>query len=66
MSGIVLALVPLAASARGQYVASDLDQEHREIFRELVEINTSPEGGSVAPAARAVAARLAAAGYLPG
>jgi acetylornithine deacetylase/succinyl-diaminopimelate desuccinylase-like protein len=60
-----VALVPLAASAREQYVASDLDQEHREIFRELVEINTSPEGGSVAPAARAVAGRLAAAGFPP-
>jgi acetylornithine deacetylase/succinyl-diaminopimelate desuccinylase-like protein len=58
-----LALVPLAAVAGDQYVASDLDREHREIFRELVEINTSPEGGSVAPAARAVAARLAAAGF---
>ena len=44
---------------------SPLDQEHRAIFRELVEINTSPDGGQVAPAARAVAARLSAAGYPP-
>jgi len=56
-------MVSVAASASGQYVASDLDREHREIFRELVEINTSPAGGSVAPAARAVAARLADAGF---
>ena len=65
---LVIALLALAGavvSAGEQYVASALDQEHREIFRELVEINTSPEGGSVAPAARAVAARLAAAGYPP-
>lgn len=51
------------ATAAAQYVPSPIDQEHREIFRELVEINTSPDGGSVAPAARAVAARLAAAGF---
>ena len=46
-----------------RYAPSPLDQEHRAIFRELVEINTSPDGGQVAPAARAVAARLSAAGY---
>ena len=60
---LLFALLPVVASAREQYVPSDLDREHREIFRELVEINTSPAGGSVAPAARAVAARLAAAGF---
>jgi acetylornithine deacetylase/succinyl-diaminopimelate desuccinylase-like protein len=42
---------------------SPQDEEHRAIFRELVEINTSADGGSVAPASRAVAVRLAAAGY---
>ncbi len=51
------------APAGAQYAPSPIDTEHREIFRELVEINTSPEGGSVAPAAQAVARRLAAAGF---
>lgn len=63
---VALALSALVSSARGadaQYVPSQLDQEHRGIFREMVEINTSPEGGSVAPAARAVATRLVAAGF---
>jgi acetylornithine deacetylase/succinyl-diaminopimelate desuccinylase-like protein len=59
----LLALGGVALDAGAQYAPSDLDQEHREIFRELVEINTSPDGGSVAPAARAVAARLTAAGF---
>lgn len=53
----------LSAAAGAQNTSSTLDTEHRAILRELVEINTSTEGGSVAPAARAVAARLAAAGY---
>jgi acetylornithine deacetylase/succinyl-diaminopimelate desuccinylase-like protein len=61
------ALVALAAVVRAeaQPAASPLDQEQREIFRELVEINTSPAGGSVAPAAQAVAKRLSAAGFAP-
>lgn len=62
---VLLAVVPAPAAAAEQYLPSDRDREHREIFRELVEINTSPEGGSVAPAARAVATRLAAAGFGP-
>jgi acetylornithine deacetylase/succinyl-diaminopimelate desuccinylase-like protein len=49
-----------------QNAPSSLDAEHREIFRELVEINTSPDGGSVAPAAQAVARRLATAGFPAG
>ena len=52
-----------ARFAAAQYAPSPFDAEHREIFRELIEINTSPEGGSVAPAAQAVARRLAAAGF---
>lgn len=57
--GAVLGSVTLSA----QYTPSSRDDEHRAILRELVEINTSPDGGSVAPAARAVAARLKAAGF---
>jgi acetylornithine deacetylase/succinyl-diaminopimelate desuccinylase-like protein len=56
-------LVMFEATAAAQYAPSALDSEHREVFRELVEINTSPEGGSVAPAAQAVARRLSAAGF---
>ncbi|MCC7178504.1 MAG: M20/M25/M40 family metallo-hydrolase [Acidobacteria bacterium] len=59
----LLAMLCLSAAAGAQNTSSTLDTEHRAILRELVEINTSTEGGSVAPAARAVAARLAAAGY---
>jgi acetylornithine deacetylase/succinyl-diaminopimelate desuccinylase-like protein len=48
----------LAAQAPG----SD-DAEHRAIFKELVELNTSPDGGDVSRATRAVERRLLAAGY---
>ena len=62
--GLGLAVVLLSgSSAMAQYAPSSRDDEQRAILRELVEINTSPEGGSVAPAARAVAARLTSAGY---
>lgn len=62
--GLALAGALLGGSpAAAQYAPAPRDDEQRAILRELVEINTSPEGGSVAPAARAVAARLTAAGY---
>jgi len=38
-------------------------QEARDIFRELIEINTSYKGGSTTPAARAIARRFRAAGF---
>jgi acetylornithine deacetylase/succinyl-diaminopimelate desuccinylase-like protein len=37
--------------------------EAREIFRELIEINSSYKGGSTTPAARAIANRFLAAGF---
>jgi acetylornithine deacetylase/succinyl-diaminopimelate desuccinylase-like protein len=37
--------------------------EAREIFRELIEINSSYKGGSTTPAARAIAKRFLAAGF---
>jgi acetylornithine deacetylase/succinyl-diaminopimelate desuccinylase-like protein len=55
----------VGSRAAAQDAPSPRDEEHRAILRELVELNTSPEGGKVAPAARAVAARLAGAGYAP-
>lgn len=59
----LLAVLSMSTPASAQYTPSPQDAEHRDIFRELVEINTSPAGGNVAPAAKAVAARLAAAGF---
>jgi acetylornithine deacetylase/succinyl-diaminopimelate desuccinylase-like protein len=56
-------MLSCARLAAAQYAPSPFDAEHREIFRELIEVNTSPEGGSVAPAAQAVGRRLAAAGF---
>jgi acetylornithine deacetylase/succinyl-diaminopimelate desuccinylase-like protein len=58
---VLVSSVPAGA----QNTPSPADAEHRAIFSELVEINTSPAGGSVAPAAQAVAKRLAAAGFAP-
>jgi acetylornithine deacetylase/succinyl-diaminopimelate desuccinylase-like protein len=60
---LILVLSLSGPEAGAQYAPSPLDPEHRDIFRELVETNTSPEGGSVAPAAQAVARRLSAAGF---
>ncbi len=60
---MVLGVVLGSTTVSAQYTPSVRDDEHRGMFRELVEINTSPEGGSVAPAARAAAARLKAAGF---
>lgn len=64
-AALLLAMLWTSAPVGAQPAPAPLDAEHREIFRELVEINTSPMGGSVAPAAQAVATRLAAAGFAP-
>ncbi len=61
---IVLALAcqavfPLAA----QTSLTPNQAEAREIFRELIEINSSYKGGSTSPAARAIASRFLAAGF---
>ncbi|MEZ5285981.1 MAG: M20/M25/M40 family metallo-hydrolase [Vicinamibacterales bacterium] len=53
----------MAAPVAAQYAPSPRDEEHRAILRELVELDTSPEGGREPDAAGAVAARLRAAGY---
>lgn len=52
----------LAASAEGQGRAHP-DSAHRAILKEMLEINSSPVGGKVSQASRAVARRLLAAGY---
>lgn len=56
--GLLLA-IPAGAQERRR---AD-DSLHRAIFREMVEMNTSPVGGNVSRLSRAVARRLVAAGY---
>ncbi len=52
-----------AASAPAQARLTSDQQEARDIFRELIEINTTYKGGSTTPAARAIARRFRAAGF---
>ena len=52
------------ASAQTRLTADQ--QLARDVFRELVEINTSFKGGSTGPAAKAVADRFLAAGFPAG
>lgn len=60
----VIALAGMAGRPHvaAQRSAAQLDEEHRAIFRELVEIDTSPSG-DVSRATRAVERRLREAGY---
>ncbi|HEY6090257.1 MAG TPA: M20/M25/M40 family metallo-hydrolase, partial [Gemmatimonadaceae bacterium] len=61
---IALAFAVLSATALGAQTALTSDQnEARDIFRELIEINSSYKGGSTTPVARAVANRFLAAGF---
>ena len=67
LSGTFLALV-LAFGAARFAVAADLKPEQRalyDIYKELVEINTTDSVGDNTQAARALAARLVAAGFPP-
>lgn len=60
----LLAMAVAAGAARlVAQTPSGEDAEHRAIFQELVEMNTSPDGGDVSRATRAVERRLLAAGY---
>jgi acetylornithine deacetylase/succinyl-diaminopimelate desuccinylase-like protein len=54
----VLAAIPASVSAAGDY-----KQLARDIFKELIEINTTDSVGSTTKAAEAMAARLKAAGF---
>lgn len=56
---VVLSVVPSAADPLPQ----PLQQLTREIYKELVEINTTQSSGDTYAASRAMAARLIAAGY---
>jgi acetylornithine deacetylase/succinyl-diaminopimelate desuccinylase-like protein len=61
---IALALVCLsAASLRAQMPLTADQTEAREIFKEMIEINSSYKGGSTTPVAHAVARRFLAAGF---
>jgi len=57
--GALLSLAPLG-SAEGQ---EDVKQQSREIFKEIIEINTTDSVGNVTTAAEALAKRLRDAGF---
>ena len=59
--GLSACLWPLAIGA--QKTLTPDQQEARDIFRELIETNTSYKGGSTTPAAQAIARRFRAAGF---
>src|SRR6476646_1901488 len=59
-----LLLCPSVLVAQGQLTPTQA--EARDIFRELIEINTAWKAGSTSPAARAVARRFLAAGVPAG
>lgn len=61
--GLVLLLHAWSIPAGGQAAPGREDSLHRAIFKELVEINTSPLGGDVSRASRAMQRRLLQAGY---
>lgn len=64
---IVLYVMCQSAVCLAAQTALTPDQsEAREIFKELIEINTSYKGGSTTPAARAIARRFLAAGFPAG
>ncbi len=53
----------LAQSIGAQSTLTPDQQEARDIFRELIEINTAYKAGSTSPAAHAIARRFLAAGF---
>lgn len=59
-----LAIACLSSGSLGAQATLTPDQrEAREIFQELIEINSSYKGGSTTPAARAIANRFVMAGF---
>ncbi|MBV8784173.1 MAG: M20/M25/M40 family metallo-hydrolase [Gammaproteobacteria bacterium] len=65
LAGVVLAAVAAALTlgAAGDAAQEASDTLAREIFRQLIEINTTDSVGNVTTAAEAMAARLRAAGF---
>ncbi len=60
---LLVAAAISATSAGAQRASAHPDSAHRAVFKELIELNTSPDGGQVSAASRAVARRLKAVGY---
>jgi acetylornithine deacetylase/succinyl-diaminopimelate desuccinylase-like protein len=61
-AALLLAAVPAVASA--QHIGrTKWDSTARDLFKELIEINTTESSGSTLKAAQAMAARLKAAGF---
>src|SRR5262245_26047063 len=61
---LLFCILALPVSAGAQPAALSPDQQlARDVFRELVAINTSYKGGATGPAAKAVADRFIAAGF---
>lgn len=58
-----LVLVALVLSARAVISQSPSDQRAKEIFKQLIEINTTASAGDTTAAAEAMAARLKSAGF---
>jgi acetylornithine deacetylase/succinyl-diaminopimelate desuccinylase-like protein len=65
ITALCIIWVPLV-SLEAQTTLTPDQREAREIFQQLIEINTSYKGGSTTPAARAIAARFLAAGFPAG
>lgn len=64
---VVLAAAVLARAAAAQQLPpADVQREAREIFRQLIETNTTHAKGSTGPAVKALAERFVAAGYPAG
>ena len=61
--GVALGLAGRSVGGGVHGQTTEADTLHRAIFRELIEINTSPLGGDVSRASRAVQRRLLAAGF---
>jgi acetylornithine deacetylase/succinyl-diaminopimelate desuccinylase-like protein len=66
MRSLLAALLVVAAGAAAEAQTSTPDERRfRDIYRELVEINTTDSAGDTTKAAEAMAARLRAAGFPP-
>lgn len=63
VAGMLAAAVPTGPVLAQAYVPTKWDSLARDLFRELVEINTQESDGSTLKAAQAMAARLRSAGF---
>src|SRR6476469_4143325 len=63
---VALALIASSSTTAAHQALSPAQAEAREIFKELVEINSAWKAGSTTPVARAIARRFLAAGFPAG